>query len=79
MNKENYRKYLKLKREGKYLVEYALMLVQNWNFYDSDALMGFLDDVVRYLRSKKDYEQFNGYCDPNGVGRRKNETVIASK
>jgi hypothetical protein len=61
MKKENYREYLRVKREGRYLVEYALMLAQNWKFYDGDALMSFLDEVVRYLGSEKEYEKFGKY------------------
>ena len=61
MKKENYREYLRVKREGRYLVEYALMLAQNWKSYDDDALMSFLDEVVRYLGSDKEYEKFGKY------------------
>ncbi|MGH9922299.1 MAG: hypothetical protein ACRD38_06065 [Nitrososphaerales archaeon] len=61
MRKENYTEYLRLKRESKYLVEYALMLTENWRFYDSDGLMSFLEDVVRYLGSDKEYEKFGKY------------------
>ncbi len=42
----------------KYVVEYAMMLAENLAFYDGDALVSFLDDVVRYMGRKKDYEQF---------------------
>jgi hypothetical protein len=79
MKKENYEQYLRLRREAKYLVEYAFMLIENWNFYDSEALMDFLDDVVRYLGSKKSHEKFNGYRMRSDSSRRKDQTVIASE
>ena len=61
MNKENYKEYLRLKKEGKYLVEHAIMLAKNWVYYDSSHDMNFLDAVVRVLGSKKEYERFNSY------------------
>jgi len=74
MKKQNYQQYLRLRREAKYLVEYAFMLAKNWNFYDSDDLMSFLDDVVRYLGSKQNYEKFNDYRMRSAIAsRRKDE------
>lgn len=61
MKKENYMEYRRLKKEGRYLVEYAILLAKNWVRYDSSDDMNFLDAVVRILGSKKDYEQFDGY------------------
>ncbi|MGH9921168.1 MAG: hypothetical protein ACRD38_00290 [Nitrososphaerales archaeon] len=37
------------------------MLTENWRFYDSDGLMSFLEDVVRYLGSEREYEKFGKY------------------
>lgn len=59
--KENYEEYRRLKREGKYLVEYAILLAKNWVRYDSSDDMNFLDAVVRVLGSDKDYERFGKY------------------
>ena len=53
--------YVRLRREARYLVDYALMLVKNWSYYDSSHDMNFLDVLVRILGSKEDYEKFNGY------------------
>ncbi len=61
MKKENYKEYKRLKREGKYLVDYAMTLVKNWAYYDSSHDMNFLDAVVKILGSEKDYERFNGH------------------
>jgi hypothetical protein len=61
MKKENYKEYLRLKKEGRYLVEYAMTLVKNWAYYDSSHDMNFLDALVKILGSKKEYEQFNNY------------------
>ncbi len=61
MKKENYREYKRLKREGKYLVDYAMTLVKNWAYYDSSHDMNFLDAVVKILGSRKDYERFSGH------------------
>lgn len=61
MKKENYREYQRLRKEGRYLVDYAITLVKNWSYYDSTHDMNFLDAVVRILGSKEDYEQFKSY------------------
>lgn len=61
MKKENYKEYLRLKKEGRYLVEYAITLVKNWSYYDSSHNMNFLDAVVKILGSKEDYQQFKSY------------------
>jgi len=61
MKKENYSEYLRLRREGRYLVEYALTLVKSWTYYDSSHDMNFLAAVVQILGSKKDYEKFSSY------------------
>ena len=81
MKKENYREYLRLKIEGKYLVEYAMLLAKNWTYYDSSHDMNFLDAVVRVLGSKKDYELLRSYrAGLVKCGRKISEqTVIASK
>lgn len=63
MKRENYKEYLRLKRESKYVVEYALMLAENWSFYDASHDMDFLENVVKYLGSGKDYEKFNSYME----------------
>lgn len=61
MKKENYKEYQRLKKEGRYLVEYAMTLVKNWAYYDSSHDMNFLDALVKILGSKKDYETFSSY------------------
>lgn len=61
MKKENYREYLRMKREGRYLVEYAIMLAKNWAYYDSSHDINFLDAVVRILGSKDEHERFSKY------------------
>lgn len=61
MRKKNYREYLRLKKEGRYLVEYAMTLVKNWSYYDSSHDMNFLDAVIKILGSGKDYEKFSSY------------------
>ncbi len=69
--------YVRLRREARYLVEYALTLVKNWSYYDSSHDMNFLDAVVRILGTKKDYEKFSSYL--RSDYNRKEQTVIASR
>ncbi len=70
--------YVRLRREARYLVEYALTLVKNWSYYDSSHDMNFLDAVVRILGTKKDYEKFSSFRMRSDYNR-KDQTVIASR
>lgn len=82
MKKENYREYQRLKRERRWLVEYAMTIVKNWSYYRSSYSINFLDAVVRVLGSKKDYEQFSSYRmgSDSALDRTKDHTtVIASR
>lgn len=83
MKRQNYDEYLRLKREAKYLVQYGMMLVKNWNACDTGSDMDFIDAVVGTLGSEKEYEQFIK-CEMEGGctlyrNKMSNETVIASK
>ncbi len=77
MKKENYSRCLRLRREGRYLVDYAMLVAKNWSYYNSSHDMNLLDAVVRILGTKKDYERFNGYRMRSDS--RKEQTVIASR
>lgn len=59
--KTNNKDCLRIKREGRYLVEYVMSVVKNWSYYRTSYNMNFLDAIVRILGSKEDYEKFKKY------------------
>jgi len=77
MKKQNYQEYLRVRREGRYLVEHAILLAKHCSYYDSSHDMNFLEAVVRVLGSEKDYEKFSTYR--MGSDSRNDQTVIASR